>query len=128
MFSTSTLHQVGEAVVSILRNETLTRNRMLYVQSFCITQKQLLAVCEKVLQGGRKWEVEDVRSEDFIKLNKTKMDDSNGNDQEARENLVGVVGIIDGDWRQREGFANEMLGLKEEDLEVEVRKVLERQK
>ena len=121
MWSTSTLGRVGEAVVAVLRKEEETKNKMLYVQTFCISQKQLLEVCEKV--QGSKWEVEHVTSKDFIKTNKTKMDESD--DHDARENLVGVVGIIDGDWRQREGFANDKLGLKEEDLEAVVRKVLE---
>lgn len=123
MWSTSTLARVGEAVVEVLRNEEETRNKMLYVQSLCVSQKQLLEVCEKV--QGSKWEVEDVTSKDFIKTNKTKMDEED--DHDARENLVGVVGILDGDWRQRKGFANEMLGLREENLEQVVREVLEKQ-
>jgi putative NADH-flavin reductase len=125
MWSASTLERVGEAVVAVLGREDATRNRMLYVQSFCVSQKQVVDICEMV-QGG-KWEVEDVTREDFISKNKERMN-RNPADHDARENLVGVVGIIDGDWRKKDGFANEMLGLKEENLEDVVRKVLEGQK
>ncbi len=122
MWSTTTLRRVGEAVVAVLRNEEETKNQMLYVQSFCVRQKQLLEVCEEVQES--KWEVEDVTSQQFIKTMKERTD-KDSNDHEARENLVGVVGIIDGDWRRKGAFANDILGLKEENLEEVVRKVLE---
>jgi nucleoside-diphosphate-sugar epimerase len=124
LWSTSTLERVGEAVVAILRNEEKTRDKMLYIQSFSISQRKLLEVCEKV--QGQKWDVEEVKSGKFMKEMKKRIDE--GEDHEATENLVGVVGIIDGDWRRKDGFANEMLGLKEGDLEGEVRKVIEGQK
>ena len=125
MWSASTLERVGEAVVAVLKDEEQTKNKMLYVQSFCISQKQLLEVCEKV-QGG-KYEVEEVKSEEFIKSKKERTD-KDPNDHDARENLVGVVGIIDGDWRNKDGFANNLLGLKDQDLEEAVRGVIKNQK
>ena len=125
MWSASTLERVGEAVMAVLKDEEQTKNKMLYVQSFCISQKQLLEVCEKV-QGG-KYEVEEVKSEEFIKSKKERTD-KDPNDHDARENSVGVVGIIDGDWRTKEGFANELLGLKDQDLEEAVRGVIKNQK
>ena len=125
MWSASALERAGEAVVVVLRNTEQTKNKMLYVQSFCINQKQLLEVCEKV--QACKYEVEDVASEDFIKSNKERTD-KDSDDHDARENLVGVVGIIDGDWRTKEGFANELLGLKDQDLEEAVRGVIKNQK
>jgi NmrA-like family len=121
-FSCSTLAQVGKAVVKILRNPEQVRNKMIYVQSFSITQNELVGVLEKVT--GRKWETEDVRSEDFIKKSKAAVEE-NPKDSEARENLVGVVGIIDGDWTGMTDFANKLLGLQEGDLEAAVRKVVD---
>ena len=121
-FSNSTLAQVGRAVVAISKDpeQEIVRNKMIYMQSFCITQNQLVVVLEKVM--GQKWERKEVRSEDFIKENKDIVERED--DHDARENLVGVVGIVEGDWRGKKTFANEALGLEEEDLEDVVREVL----
>ena len=125
-WSASTLARVGEAVVAVLKMDgEETRDRMLYVQSFCVTQNELVRACERV--SGEKWTVEDVKSEDFIKEMKARTDKDTG-DHDAYENLVGVVGTIDADWTGKETFSNGLLGLKDEDLEEAVKKVLEGKK
>lgn len=58
---------------------------------------------------SKKYEVEEKRKAD-------------GGDLEAVENLVWMLGALDADWTQREGFMMKPLGLQEEDLD----KVIER--
>jgi hypothetical protein len=45
-------------------------------------------------------------------------------DGEAREEVVAVWGVVAADWKEKEGFANKMLGLQEDDLDQVVRRVL----
>ncbi|KAJ9621703.1 hypothetical protein H2203_007192 [Taxawa tesnikishii (nom. ined.)] len=47
-WSTTTLDTIALATVRILQKEAETKNRMLYIQSFCITQNELLRECERV--------------------------------------------------------------------------------
>lgn len=119
--SAATLDRVASATVRVLECEVRTRNKMLYVQSFCVTQNQVLAAVEKVT--GAKFEVEDAKSEVYIEKLKKELEE-NPSDGEATENMVGVVGIIDANWESRANFAMETLGLEEEDLEDVVRKAL----
>jgi hypothetical protein len=75
-------------------------------------------VLELVVAGGT-WEVEHVDSDEFIRSFKGKLDEG---DPEAQKELVSVLGMVDADWERKEGFANELLGLQDEDLEKVVRK------
>ena len=124
-WSASTLSRVGEAVVRVLQREEETRNRMLYVQSFCVNQNEVLRSLERAT-GGEKWEVEQVSSEKFIAETKGVLDGNPSEEEASRasEALVSVAGIIDGDWEGKQGFANGLLGLEEEDLDKVVKRVV----
>ncbi|KAK5061603.1 hypothetical protein LTR84_008147 [Exophiala bonariae] len=120
-WSATTLETVAKATVQVLLKAQETRNKRLFVQSFLITQNQLLEVLEKVTE--RKWDVEHVESEKFMVETKALIEREPGN-AVAREDLVGVVGIVEGNWEEKDSFANALLGLQEEDLEEVVRKTL----
>ena len=45
-------------------------------------------------------------------------------DHDAREEVVAIWGVVAADWKKREEFANELLGLKEEDLDEVVQQVV----
>lgn len=120
-FSNSTLPFIADAVVKILQKPEETANRVLYIHSLRVTQNELLAVLEKVT--GASFEKIEQDSEKELAVSRPKMLDG---DAAAREEVVAVWGIVATDWQGREGFANELLGLKEEDLEVEVRKAVEK--
>ena len=120
-WSATTLATVATAVVRVLQREDETRNRMLYIQSFCVTQNEVLGSLERAT--GQKWEVEHVDSEEFISEVKAKVDADPGN-KEDRENLVSAVGIVDANWEGKEDFANSLLGLEGEDLDQVVEKVV----
>lgn len=117
--STSTLERVSEAVVKVLQNEEIGHNKMLFVQSFCVSQLDVLASLEKAT--GDKWKVNWLNSEKFIKESKVKAD---AGDKEAVEDLVFALGAVDGDWENKDDFAMELLGLKNEELDEVVRRIV----
>jgi len=116
-WSASTLAQIGKAVVGVLRKPDETRNKMLYMQSFCVSQNEVLVELEKA--AGRKFEVKQLSSEEYIKGKKEAVDKG---ESDATEQMVAVLGLTRADWRSEQDFANEMLGLKEEDLAEVVKK------
>lgn len=120
--SLSTLAQVGRAVVAVLlhRPAAETANRVLFVQSFCVSQNRLLAALEEA--SGRPWETEVTTSADFVAEYVARRD---AGDAAANEDLVFALGVIDGDWEKKEDFAMELLGLQEEDLDSVVKRVVQ---
>jgi hypothetical protein len=94
---------------------------MLYIQSFCITQNEVLRSLEQAT--GQDWQIEHVDSEEYIKEFKREVDRDPDNG-EAIENLVSVIGIIDANWEVKDDFANSLLGLTDEDLDQVIKKVI----
>lgn len=117
--SQATLPQIAKAVVRILQKPEETKNRMLFIQSFCVSQNEVLKSLEKAM--GVKWETVRYDSEEFIREKKALVDQGH---LEANEDLVFVLGAIDGNWEQRPDFAMELLGLENEDLDEVVQKVV----
>lgn len=119
--STSTLARVAEAVVAVLAkdDDERTKNRVLFVQSFCVSQNEILASLERATAA--KWQVRTLEAEAFIRERKIEAD---AGDKQAIEDLVFVLGALDGNWEQRDGFAMELLGLQNEDLDEVVRQVV----
>ena len=124
-WSASTLGLVAESVVGVLKaEEEGTRNRLLYVQSVRTSQVEVLQVLEEMT--GERWGREVVDSREYIEEQRRIYDGKEEGDKaKARENIVMVAGLIDGDWTERKDFANELLGLKEENLHDVIRKALE---
>ncbi|KAM5341836.1 hypothetical protein ACJ41O_014867 [Fusarium nematophilum] len=120
--SAATLRQVAEALVAVLRRPETTKNRLLYVHSFCKTQLEVLASLEKAT--GKTWKKEFVDSQEFLKKETDKL--AVEFTKEAMEEVVFVLGTLDADWRTRgEAFAMKELGLEEEDLDEVVRGIVE---
>lgn len=120
-WSATTIDTIATAVVRVLQKDDETRNRMLYIQSFCITQNEVLRCLEQV--SGHDWQVEHVKSEDYIKEVKREADKDPEN-VEAMEDLVSVVGIVDANWEGKDDFANKLLGIEDENLEKVIKKVM----
>lgn len=118
-FSGSNLDFIAEAVIRILERPNETANKLLYVHSHYVTQNEILKVLEEVT--GAEWEKIHQSSEQELKKERPKM--LNG-DRDAQEEVVAVWGIVAADWSKREGFANDLLGLKMLSLEETVRRVL----
>jgi putative NADH-flavin reductase len=118
-WSATTIETIATAVMRVLQKEDETKNRMLYIQSFCVTQNEVLKSLECVT--GRSWQVENVDSEEYIREARVRLDQRN---PKAQEDLVSALGIVDANWEGKGDFANSLLGLKTEDLDQVVRKVI----
>lgn len=118
-FSASTLPFIGSAVVKVLEKPQETENKLLYIHSLHVTQEEVLAALEKAT--GDKFERIEEDSEEELKKCRPKMLDG---DHDAREEVVAIWGVVAADWKKREEFANELLGLKEEDLDEVVQQVV----
>ncbi|KAF2198095.1 NAD(P)-binding protein [Delitschia confertaspora ATCC 74209] len=118
-FSATTLPTIGRAVVKVLtEHEKETENKLLYIHSFCVSQKEVLASLEKATVD--KFDVVEVSGEELIKEARPKM---LGGDHQALEEVVAVHGIVASDWRQK--LDNDLIGLPEESLHEVVKKVVE---
>ena len=117
--SASTLRRVGESVVRVLQRPDGTKNRAVYVQSFCPTQLELVAALERAT--GTKWHTQHLDSNAFLNVESKKLE---AGDHDATEEIVFVLGTVDADWTRKEGFAMDLLGLQDEDLDKVVSEVV----
>ncbi|PYI24188.1 isoflavone reductase family protein [Aspergillus violaceofuscus CBS 115571] len=124
--SVSTLPQIGRALVAILRHAELTKNQYVYVESFTVTQNEVLAALERAT-GEKQWKVQHVDLKPLIdeSTERFKQGDLAG----ARIlNLAAGLGRFHdgpyGDWSRVPGGSwNARLGLEVEDLDQVVRAV-----
>lgn len=120
--SASTLHRVAEALVAVLKRPDTTKNRLLYVQSFCKTQLEVVSALEKAT--GAEWKKEFVDSKTFLEreVNKLSVEYS----KHAMEEIVFVLGALDAEWPKRgDAFAMKELELEDEDLDEVIQKVVD---
>lgn len=111
--SSSTLAQIGQAVVNILRDHLVeTHNRALFIHSFNPTQLEILASLERVT--GQTWRTRGVNSNVYLEQQRRELNDGN---EAALEEVIFVLGIRNADWSLKEGFANHFLGLENESLD-----------
>ncbi|KAF2471675.1 NAD(P)-binding protein [Lindgomyces ingoldianus] len=122
-FSASNLGFIGKAVVRVLERPKETENQLLYIHSHSTTQLAVLAILERLT--GEKWERIQQDTKVLIPEARRRM---LAGDKEATEEVVSPWGIVSSDWRGKEGFANGLLGLEEEDLESVLRDAVEGQK
>lgn len=115
-WSTSTLARIGEATARILQRPDTTKNKMIYIQSFLVSQNQVVESFERAT--GSRWTRNRIVSETYRTEEKKKAD---AGDKEANENLVYYLGAVDANWTTRENFANKDLGFSDEDFDAAVR-------
>lgn len=120
-WSTTTLGRTAEATCRVLQRPEVARNKMIYVQSFCVSQNEVISAYELVM--GVKWEVKNFSTQEYMAEEKQK---ASAGDAEAVENLVWVLGTIDADWQKRgDAFVMGALGLSDQDLLTETKRVME---
>ncbi|GAB7347740.1 hypothetical protein MBLNU459_g5292t1 [Dothideomycetes sp. NU459] len=119
--SATTLETIGLATVRVLEHDRETSNRMLYIQSFRVTQNEMLKSLEQITD--QKWQVENVKSDDYINRLKEEMQ-QNPNDEDVVENMVSVVGIVDSNWESKDDFANNLLTLEHEDPDQVISRIV----
>uniref|UniRef100_A0A0B7KE14 NAD(P)-binding domain-containing protein n=1 Tax=Bionectria ochroleuca TaxID=29856 RepID=A0A0B7KE14_BIOOC len=117
--SVATLKRVGEAVVRVLQRPEQTANRTLYIQSFNPTQRDVIKALERAT--GVEWTVEEEESGKFLDRHQKLYDEGS---HEAQEDIVYALGALDADWTTRDGYAMELLGLENEDLDEVVGAIL----
>ena len=120
-WSCSSVAQVGKAVAGVLRNEEETKGKVLYVQSFCVSQVDILEVLQTV-SGGTTLERIHIGADEYIEEMKREMQ---AGSYEALEQIVCVLGLTRALWEEKPDFANKLLGLQEEDLRAIVEKIVD---
>ncbi len=122
-WSATTLSTTGRAVVGILKNPEKTANRHVVIQSFSTTQMDVVSELERYT--GKKWDLQQVRSEDVIKQ---------AQEQISKGDYSAVVKLIQAtiygsedrgsDFATHLNLDNDMLGLPKESLGEVVSSVL----
>lgn len=108
-FAATTLRDIGTATVRILQHadDPRLKNKLVYVQSVQTTQNELVTVVEEVT--NQKFDVQQVKSDDFIREKKAKLKED-PNDHETTEELVAVGGISNTNWDTKgDLFVNDLL-------------------
>jgi len=125
-WTSTNLRTIGTALVNLLypSNVSTTANKYVYISSHTATQTQLLEISER--QTGKKWTVEHVQTKESIPAAKEKL---RAGDHTAAYALIQAAAFGEmgyGDLNKVEGgLWNERLGLPKEDLEADVKAVLE---
>jgi len=119
-WSATTTATIALAVVRVLQKVEETNNRMLCIQSVCVSQNEVLKSLERLL--GQSWQVKHMSSDEYIEDTQAKLS-RNPNDAEDWEKMVSVVGIVDANWESKDDFANLLLGLRSEHLDHLVKEV-----
>ncbi|KAM6530435.1 hypothetical protein FALCPG4_008563 [Fusarium falciforme] len=114
VFSSSTLPYIAKAVIAALEHANETKNQYVYISSFNITQRDIVAALEKV--QGQKWAISHTTSEKIISTGQKKManGDHSGIIDLVRAGAMGKGHLADNSaW----GLWDDKLGLKKDDLE-----------
>lgn len=116
-FTTSTVAQIGRAIISVLEHPSETKNQLVFVESFTTTQVEVLAALQEAT--GQKWEVkeessENVRLEGFKKLGEGNVMGGGALVITAlvlgREGLEDHTSVKGGIWNKRLGLEAEIVG------------------
>lgn len=120
-YEATNLPQIGRAVAAILKSEE-TKNRYVYVNSFTISQKEVLAALEKVT--GSKFEVSDGTREGLKKSGLERMEagDMSGVVEAISAQIFNLNGV--NNYSSTKDLWNDKLGLPMESLEDTLREVV----
>lgn len=121
--SHTTLSSIGAATAAVLRNPGKTTNKNIYVNSYRVTQNEILAALEKAT--GEKWKTTAANAQELQKEGGEKV--SKGDYSGFPALIVGTIysGEKALDYPTLKGLDNEELGLpKEEPLEVTIAKIV----
>ncbi|KAJ6781128.1 hypothetical protein PWT90_00709 [Aphanocladium album] len=113
--SASTLPRVAATVVRVLQKQDETKNRFVFVQSFCPTPLEIVAALERAT--GVHWHTSHVDSNGFLERASKALADG---DEHAVHNIVFVLGAVNADWTRNEDFAMDLLGFEDESLDAVV--------
>lgn len=122
-FSTTTEDNTALALVNALTKKwEETKNRIVWLSDFAITQKQLLAAVERV--SGDKYTTETINTDEYIKENQAQVAAGNLNGTFALIETGFVSGRFGGHVEKEGKIDNELLGLPTNSLDNVVREAL----
>lgn len=119
----TTLSSIGAATAAVLQNPGKTKNKNVYVNSYRVTQNEILAALEKAT--GEKWKTTPASAEELQKKGGEKL--GQGDYSGLFDLIIGTIysGEKALDYPTLKGLDNDDLGLpKEEPLEVTIAKIV----
>ena len=124
-FSLKTKETIGHTLAtSLLKKRPETKNKYHFISSFSVSMNDILAAFEKATGG--KWDVKHVDSDEMIKEGKRKI--SEGDVGGGSGILAFAVNVVEGSGKGDDALegveANEILGVKQEDVNDAVRKLV----
>ena len=122
-WSTTKLSSIGLAVKNAMLLPDKTANKYLFIDSFTVSQRQVLASFEKVT--GRKWEVNQVNAEEQKKIGREKMSRGDFSGAMLLIRYINCVHGHGGNYAEYEETANALLSLPKETLDASVAELLE---
>ena len=121
-WSTSTLATIGQAVKNALLIPEQTANKYLFIDSFTVSQNQVLASFEKAT--GTKWEVTHVDAEEQKKSGFEKMSKGDFSGAMSLIRYINCVSGHGGNYIEYQESANELLSLPKRTLDEVVAEIL----
>ena len=117
---------MAKAVEAVLERPEETKNQYLYISSFETSMKDILSSLQR--NTGAEWEVTKVETGEQIKDAMTGL--KTGNFAKAGQLVLAASfkGGLGADFATEEKLANGLLGLPKEDLDEEVKKIVEEAK
>lgn len=113
------LSTIGKATGSVLEHAAETANKYVSINSFFVSQNEILAALEKT--SGKKWETTEITIAEANKVGKEKLDQG---DFSGTVLLIAGLAYSGHEWVHHYGSDNKMLGLTQnEDLETVVAKI-----
>jgi putative NADH-flavin reductase len=116
---TTTLDTVALATVKAIEKAEQTRNKVLLIQDFRTSQREMLDAIQK--KTGP-WEVVDVKYEDYLEQAKQQV---RSGDDSALPKLTWCTVVTGSEWEGRKEFANNLLELPTKTFEEAMRSVLD---
>lgn len=116
--------ELGQAVVSVLLHPQETKNQYLYVASVETTQNKVLAALEET--SGEKWTVVKTTTDTQVAeaFKKLSTGDFSGALALVRSTVFGNTQGLHANYAKEENLANDILGLKLEDVKDVVKRVV----
>lgn len=115
-WSTSTLPRIGEEVVRILQKPDITKNKMLYMQSFYVSQNRVLDALNRAI--GQSFTISHIDSKDALD---NWMKRREQGDPDALEGIISILGMTRSNWDS--DSANGLLELPRDSLDDVVQRV-----
>ncbi|PYH91860.1 isoflavone reductase family protein-like protein [Aspergillus ellipticus CBS 707.79] len=124
-WSTTTLSSIGLAVKNALLIPEKTANRYLFINSFTVSQSQVLASLEQLT--GSKWDVARVVAEELKAMGLAKISKGDLSGAILLTRYIVTTEGHGGDFALHEETANELLSLPKEDLDEALSAIVKRE-